>query len=91
MCIRDSLSILWFGGNMVHVGNMKVGELTGFLSYVIQILNSLMMMSAVFMMLTRSLASAKRITEVLDEVPEITDADSEEIAVERGEIEFDHV
>lgn len=85
------LSILWFGGNMVHVGTMKVGELTGFLSYVMQILNSLMMMSAVFMMLTRSLASAKRITEVLDEVPEITDADSEEIAVERGEIEFDHV
>lgn len=47
---------------------MKVGQLTGFLSYVLQILNALMMISNVFLMLTRSLASCKRIVDVLDEV-----------------------
>ena len=85
------LSILWFGGGMVQVGTMKVGELTGILSYVMQILNSMMMLSGVFMMVTRSLASARRIVEVLDEEPEITDQNAREIQVERGEITFDHV
>ena len=46
---------------------MQVGNLTGFLSYVLQVMNSLMMISNVFLLLTRSLASARRIGEVLDE------------------------
>ena len=46
-----------------------MGNLTGFLSYVMQVMNSLMMISNVFLMLTRSLASARRISEILDEVP----------------------
>ena len=58
------LCILWFGGNLILAGGMKVGELTGFLSYVLQVLNSLMMISNVFMMFTRSLTSWKRITAV---------------------------
>ena len=58
--------ILWFGGNLIFIGNMKVGELTGFLSYVLQIMNSLMMISNVFLMLTRSLASARRIFEIFE-------------------------
>ncbi len=86
------LAILWFGGKLINVGGMQVGELTGFLSYVLQILNSLMMISNVFiMMLTRSLASASRIVEVMDERVEITDEDARDISVERGEIEFSHV
>ncbi len=85
------ISILWFGGGMIRVGNMQVGELTGFLSYVLQILNSLMMISNIFLMLTRSLASAKRIAEVLDEEIDITEDKAEDIEVERGEIEFSHV
>ena len=48
------LAILWFGGNLIYVNGMEVGDLTGFLSYVLQVLNSLMMISNVFMMLTRS-------------------------------------
>ena len=48
------IAILFFGGRMATVGGIKVGELTGFLSYVMQVLNSLMMLSNVFMMLTRS-------------------------------------
>ena len=48
------LGILWFGGGMIRTGSMQVGALTGFLSYVLQILNSLMMISNIFLMLTRS-------------------------------------
>lgn len=83
--------IIWFGGQMIFAGTMKVGELTGFLSYVMQILNSLMMISAVFLMLTRSIASCERIIAVLDEVPSIQDPDEKQTVVETGDIEFDHV
>lgn len=85
------LSILWFGGKLIHVGDMEVGELTGFLSYVLQILNSLMMISNVFLMLTRSIASGTRILEVIDEKVDITDEAARDIQIERGEIEFRHV
>lgn len=85
------LSILWFGGGLINTGKMEVGELTGFLSYVLQILNSLMMISNVFLMMTRSIASGVRIMEVIDEKVDITDEKSRNIQVERGEIEFDHV
>ena len=85
------LCILWFGGNLIQAGGMKVGELTGFLSYVLQVLNSLMMISNVFMMFTRSLTSWKRITEVMDEKIDITEDDARDITVEKGDIEFDHV
>lgn len=59
--------IMWFGGNMIISDKLQVGELTGFLSYVLQVMNSLMMISNVFILLTRSLASAERINEVIDE------------------------
>ena len=85
------LSILWFGGGMIRVGSMQVGELTGFLSYVLQILNSLMMISNIFLMLTRSLASGKRIIEVLDEEIDIKEERTRDLKVTRGEIEFRHV
>lgn len=83
--------IIWFGGNMIFAGTMKVGELTGFLSYVLQILNSLMMISNVFLMLTRSIASGERILEVLDEEVDIRDLPQAVAAVQGGEIDFDHV
>lgn len=85
------LSILWFGGGLIKGGQMQVGELTGFLSYVLQILNSLMMISNVFLMLTRSMASGTRILEVIDEKIDITDDNARDIQVKRGEIEFQHV
>ena len=53
--------ILWFGGNMILQGELEVGKLTGFLSYVLQVMNSLMMISNVFLLITRSLASAHRV------------------------------
>ena len=85
------VSILFFGGRMILNGTMQVGELTGFLSYVLQILNALMMISNVFLMLTRSIASCERIIEVLDEVPDIHDPQNTSEIVENGTIDFHHV
>lgn len=85
------LCILWFGGNLILSNGMQVGELTGFLSYVLQVLNALMMMSNVFLMMTRSLTSGKRIMEVMEEEITLTDDEAQDTEVERGEIVFDHV
>ncbi|WP_423242344.1 ABC transporter ATP-binding protein [Sporobacter termitidis] len=82
--------LLWFGGNFIHTGTMQVGQLTGFLSYVMQILNSLMMISAVFLMLSRSMTSMSRVLEVLDETPAISDGTGGG-RVARGDIDFEHV
>ena len=83
--------ILWFGGNLIHSGGMEVGALTGFLSYVMQIVNSLMMISNVFLMLTRSLASAARISEVFAEQPDLADCPGGVSRVENGDVEFRNV
>jgi len=84
-------ALLWFGGNMIFEGTMKVGELTGFLSYVLQILNGLMMLSNVFLMLTRSLAACERIVTVLDEPISMQENSHGTDTIERGSIVFDHV
>ncbi|WP_071442191.1 ABC transporter ATP-binding protein [Traorella massiliensis] len=83
--------IIYFGGQMIFSNEMKVGELTGFLSYVLQILNSLMLISNVFLMITRSIASAERIIEVLDEVPDIQDSSNLSLKVQSGRVEFKNV
>ena len=83
--------ILWFGGNMILSSSMQVGELTGFLSYVMQVMNSLMMIANVFLLLTRSLASARRISEVLDERLVLTSPEHAEKKVPNGSIDFENV
>lgn len=85
------LSILWFGGNLVMIGNMKVGALTSFLSYVLQVLNALMMFSNVFLLFTRSLTSWKRTSEVMEEEPTIRDDRAKDITITKGSIRFEHV
>lgn len=85
------LSLLLFGGYLINKGELMIGELTGFLSYVLLILNSLMMMSNVFLMMTRSLASGARIMEVIDEKIDMTDELAKDITVKNGDIEFEHV
>lgn len=85
------ISILWFGGNLVAIGGMKVGSLTSFLSYVLQVLNSLMMFSNVFLMFTRSLTSWKRILEVMEEEPAIKDELAKNIEMKSGSIRFEQV
>ena len=83
--------ILWFGGGMILDGGLQVGELTGFLSYVLQVMNSFMMISNVFLLLTRSLASAHRIAEVLEEKPVLTSPDQPVEEVPDGSVDFEGV
>lgn len=85
------LCILWFGGGMVMVGDMKVGALMSFLSYILQVLNSLMMFSNVFLLFTRSLASWRRISQVLEEEPTINDDRAKELVIRKGGIHFENV
>ena len=84
-------AILWFGGRFIMEGEMLVGELTGFLSYVLQVMNSLMMISNVFLLLTRSLTSARRIGQVLEEEPDLKEAARPVREVPDGSIDFDRV
>ena len=68
-----TIAIIWMGGNMVAVGTLGTGELISFISYVFQILISVMMISMIFIMYARAEASGKRIVEVLDTKIDIVD------------------
>ena len=83
--------IMWFGGTFILNGTMQVGQLTGFLSYVLQVLNSVMMFSGVFLQMTRSLASARRIREVLTKTPGLADAAPPATQSPDGAIDFENV
>ncbi|MFQ7291392.1 MAG: ABC transporter ATP-binding protein [Monoglobales bacterium] len=83
--------IMWFGGNMIISDKLQVGELTGFLSYVLQVMNSLMMISNVFILLTRSLASAERINEVIDEKLNLLSPENAVKEVPNGSVDFENV
>lgn len=83
--------IMWFGGSMVLNNTLQVGDLTGFLSYVFQVMNSLMMISNVFLLLTRSLASARRVCQVLEEEVVLTSPKQGEREVQNGSVDFEHV
>lgn len=87
------LAVVWFGGRQVTFGTMEVGDLSAFINYVTQILMSLMMLTMVFMNSSRALASARRISEVLDEKVDLTDRDAKckDLQVSRGEVEFRNV
>ena len=85
------VAILWLGGRLIIAGEMQVGELTGFLSYVLQVMNSLMMISNVFLLLTRSLTSARRIGEVLEEEPDLREPERPETQVPDGSVDFENV
>ena len=87
------LAVLWFGGNMVLNEGMLVGDLTAFVTYITQILSSLMMVTMLFMQASRAMASGKRIKAVMNEEIDISDAAAThpDKQVERGEIEFRNV
>ena len=86
------LVISWFGAKMiVSQTGLTTGELTSLLSYVMNILMSLRMLSMVFVMVTQSAAAAQRIEEVLEEQPDITSPENAVKTVKDGSIDFDHV
>lgn len=83
--------IMLFGGRMILSGSLTVGALTGFLSYVLQVLNSLVMFSNVFLLLSRSLTSSHRIMEVLKEESTIKNRQDAVKDIKRYDIEFEDV
>ena len=86
------VSLMWLGGHQVAAGTLLSGDLLAFFTYASEILMSLMMVSMVLMILTRAIACGKRIVEVLDEQPQITDAQADPaLTVENGDIRFEHV
>ena len=86
------VSLMWLGGHDVAEGTLLSGDLMAFFTYASEILMSLMMVSMVLMFLTRAIACGKRIVKVLDEQPQITDAQADPtLTVENGDIRFEHV
>ena len=85
------LAVVGIGSSHIATGRMLSGELISFISYISSILISLMMLSMYFMMLIMSSASAKRLVEVLDEVPAIDENRSSTLEVKDGSVDFDHV
>ena len=88
-----TLAVVWYGGNIIIAGDMPVGNLTAFTTYIVQILMSLMMLSMVFLQLSRAVASIRRVSEVMDTEIDLTDqgAARKDLAVLTGKVEFKHV
>ena len=85
------LALSWFGAQFIVAGDLTTGNLTSLFTYVMSVLMSLMMLSMIFVMTTMSMASGKRIAEILNEKADITNPDNAVQEVEDGSIVFDHV
>ena len=85
------IALSWFGAHLISAGSMTTGELMSMFTYTINILMSLMMLSMVFVMLSMSGASAKRIVEVLNEDAIITNPEDPVDLIENGDVEFKNV
>lgn len=85
------IAISWFGAQFIVVGDLTTGELTSLFSYVMSVLSSLMMLSMIFVMLTMSAASAKRISEVLVEKADIVNPMNAVMKINDGSIVFENV
>lgn len=88
-----TIAVVWYGGNIIIAGEMAVGDLTAFTTYIVQILMSLMMLSMVFLQSSRAMASVKRINEVMDTEIDLTDEDAgrKDAVVTEGRVEFKDV
>lgn len=85
------LGISWIGAKMIVVGDLSTGSLMSLLTYCMNILTSLMLLSMIFVMVTMSMTSARRICEVLDEKADIVNPESPLMEVADGSIRFEHV
>ncbi len=88
-----TIAVVWYGGNLIIGGSMPVGDLTAFTTYIVQILMSLMMLSMVFLMSARAMASVKRVDEVLRQEIDLTDHEAarKDLMVREGRVEFQDV
>ena len=84
-------AVSWFGAQFIVAGSMTTGDITSLFSYIMSVMMSLMMLSMIFVMVTMSSASVRRISEVLNEKPELHDPDNPVMEVADGSIDFDHV
>lgn len=85
------IAISWFGAHLAVGGSLTTGELTSLFTYVMSILMSLMMLSMIFVMLTMSAASGKRVAEVIDEKADIVDPEKPVYELQSGAIDFENV
>ena len=85
------ISLSWFGAKFIVVGGLTTGELTSMFSYVMSVLMSLMMLSMIFVMVTMSAASGRRIAQVLDEKADLTNPENPLMSIPDGSISFSHV
>ena len=85
------IGLSWLGAHNIVGGTLTEGELTSMFTYVMSVLMSLMMLSMIFVMITMSLASGRRIVEVLEEQPDITNPSAPVMEVESGSIDFNNV
>ena len=88
-----AIAVYRLGGEMLYEGRMSAGDLTAFVTYITQILSSLMMVTMLFVIFSRAMASGKRIAEVLDEKADVCDGEGVDRAreVETGSVEFRNV
>ena len=85
------ISVSWFGAQFIVGGSLTTGELTSLFSYIMSLLMSLMMLSMIVVMISMSMASIRRISEVLNETPDLTDPEQPVTEVADGSIDFNHV
>ncbi len=85
------ISVSWFGAQFIVGGSMTTGDLTSLFSYIMSLLMSLMMLSMVVVMISMSMASIRRISEVLNETPDLKDPEDPVMDVPDGRIDFNHV
>ena len=85
------ISVSWLGAQFIVGGSLSSGDLTSLFSYIMALLMSLMMLSMVVVMVTISMASIRRISEVLEETPDLHDPENPVMEVADGSIDFEHV
>lgn len=85
------IAISWFGAQFVVGGSLTTGQLTSLFTYVMTILSSLMMLSMIFVIITQSIASGQRVTQVITEEPDIVNPDHADTVIPDGSIDFNHV
>ena len=85
------IALSWFGAKFIVAGDLTTGQLTSLFSYVMSVLMSLMMLSMIFVMLTMSAASGRRIAEVLEEKADLTNPGKPETEIPDGRVDFNHV
>lgn len=84
-------AVSWFGAQFIVEGSMTTGDITSLFSYIMSVMMSLMMLSMIFVMITMSSASVRRISEVLNEKPELHNPENPVMEVADGSIDFEHV